>query len=121
MIFFVQSMRKSCAQRVLSALCCALSTVAMERAAWSEPVAAGAISERGRQQAAEGAAEELLRLIRQRGCKEAFLPNAALLHEGKVCAPLSLRCPSRPFFSPSARLALGLHRPPCDMAGMHLS
>ena len=58
--------------------------VALERAAWSEPVEAGAISARGRLQAAEGQAAELLLAIRSRGCKEAFLANPALLQEGKV-------------------------------------
>ena len=69
-------------------------TVALERAAWSEPVEAGAISARGRLQAAEGQAAELLAAIRTRGCKEAFLANPALLQEGKVRAPRCCACAS---------------------------
>ncbi|CAL8471625.1 g11167 [Coccomyxa elongata] len=58
--------------------------LAMERKAWSEPVAAGAISERGRQQAAESQAAEQLVQIKARGCKEEFIAKPDLLAEGKV-------------------------------------
>ncbi|KAK9918864.1 hypothetical protein WJX75_007628 [Coccomyxa subellipsoidea] len=58
--------------------------LAMERKAWSEPVAAGAISERGRLEAAKSQAQELLVMIKSRGCKEEFVAKQDLLLEGKV-------------------------------------
>ena len=58
--------------------------LALERDAWTQPVSAGAISERGRRAAAEGEAAELLRLLRARGCKEDLVPDEALLDAGKV-------------------------------------
>lgn len=56
----------------------------MERSAWQQPVDAEAISERGRQAAAEERAKQLLEAIRGRGCREEFAVNAALLPEGRV-------------------------------------
>lgn len=58
--------------------------LALERDAWTHPVSAGAISERGRRAAAEGAAAELLKVLRSRGCKEELVPDEALLDAGKV-------------------------------------
>ena len=58
--------------------------LALERDAWTQPVSAGAISERGRRAAAEGEAEALLKLLRTRGCKEDLVPDEALLDAGKV-------------------------------------
>jgi len=58
--------------------------LALERDAWTQPVSAGAISERGRRAAAEGQAAELLKLLRTRGCKEDLVPDEALLDAGKV-------------------------------------
>ncbi|KAK9840654.1 hypothetical protein WJX81_007501 [Elliptochloris bilobata] len=58
--------------------------LAMERKAWSQPVDAGAISDRGKQQAAEGEAAGLQAMMRTRGCKEDFVPNPELLQEGMV-------------------------------------
>jgi hypothetical protein len=58
--------------------------LALERAAWQQPVESAAISERGRQQAAEETVRELLAKIKTRGCKEDFTPDPDLLGEGKV-------------------------------------
>jgi hypothetical protein len=58
--------------------------LALEKDAWTQPVSAGAISERGRRAAAEGQAAELLKLLRTRGCKEDLVPDEALLDAGKV-------------------------------------
>eukprot|EP00803_Ostreobium_quekettii_P010351 evm.model.scf_81.7 EVM.evm.TU.scf_81.7 scf_81:74400-78145(-) len=58
--------------------------LAMERAAWQQPVDAGAISDRGKLQAAEEKSKDLLEAIRKRGCREQFMPNASLLVEGQV-------------------------------------
>lgn len=58
--------------------------LALERDAWTQPVSAGAISERGRRAAAEGQAAELLKVLRSRGCNEDLIPDEALLDAGKV-------------------------------------
>lgn len=58
--------------------------LALERDAWTQPVSAGAISQRGRRAAAEGAAAELLQKLRARGCKEDLIPDEDLLDAGKV-------------------------------------
>lgn len=66
------------------------ASVAMERTAWQQPVDAGAISDRGKLQAAEEKSKDLLEAIRKRGCREQFMPNAQLLGEGQVCDASSL-------------------------------
>ncbi|DBB04825.1 hypothetical protein WJX82_007389 [Trebouxia sp. C0006] len=58
--------------------------LALERTAWQQPVSAGAISERGKLQAAEEQLKVLLAQIQQRGCKEDFQPDAALMKDGQV-------------------------------------
>ncbi len=58
--------------------------VPKERDAWQLPIESEAISERGKQSAAEEMARQMLVRIRTRGCKEEFLPNADLLPLGKV-------------------------------------
>lgn len=58
--------------------------LALERAAWQQPIDSAAISERGKQQAAEEAAKTILAKIKSRGCKEEFVANPDLLAEGKV-------------------------------------
>ncbi|KAL4437252.1 hypothetical protein ABPG75_004391 [Micractinium tetrahymenae] len=55
-----------------------------ERDQWQQPLAAHAISERGKAAAAAELAKQLQQRIRQRGCKEEFVPNADLLGEGQV-------------------------------------
>ena len=59
-------------------------SVMLEKAAWTQPVSAGAISERGRAQAAEGQAAELLAALRTRGCNEDMVAVPELLLEGKA-------------------------------------
>ena len=56
----------------------------MERDQWQKPVDAGAISQRGKQGAAEEKSKQLLEQIRQKGCKEEFVPNPDLLADGLV-------------------------------------
>lgn len=58
--------------------------LALERAAWSAPVPAGALSERGQRAAAEGKAAELAAALRARGCAENLVPDDRLLSEGQV-------------------------------------
>ncbi|KAL4439433.1 hypothetical protein ABPG77_008762 [Micractinium sp. CCAP 211/92] len=55
-----------------------------ERDQWQQPLEAHAISERGKAAAAAELAKQLQGRIRQRGCKEEFVPNADLLAEGQV-------------------------------------
>lgn len=62
--------------------------LALERAAWQQPVEAFAISERGKQAAAEENAKQLQQAIKDRGCKEEFLPNPELLILGQVSGSL---------------------------------
>lgn len=56
----------------------------MERTAWQQPVDSGAISQRGKKGAAEEKAAQLLKAIKDRGCKEEFVPNPTLLLDGQV-------------------------------------
>jgi len=65
--------------------------VAMEKAQWEEPVDGGAISERGRLEAAKNQVVVLRELMRVRGCKEEFVPNPALLEQGQVGYPSCLK------------------------------
>ncbi|KAL3161552.1 hypothetical protein ABBQ32_010419 [Trebouxia sp. C0010 RCD-2024] len=58
--------------------------LALERTAWQSPVDAGAISERGKLQAAEEQLKALQAQIVQRGCKEDFQPDPELMKNGKV-------------------------------------
>ncbi|KXZ55763.1 hypothetical protein GPECTOR_2g1313 [Gonium pectorale] len=58
--------------------------LAIERNMWQQPVDAGAISERGRKGAAEECARQLIATLKDRGCKEEFVPNPTLLLEGQV-------------------------------------
>lgn len=58
--------------------------LALERTAWQQPVSAGAISERGKLQAAEEQLKVLVAQIQLRGCKEDFQPDAALMKDGQV-------------------------------------
>jgi hypothetical protein len=58
--------------------------LALERSAWQQPVASGAISQRGKQAAAEEMVRTLMTQIKSRGCTEEFEPNPALLQEGLV-------------------------------------
>lgn len=60
------------------------AAVALERAAWQQPVDGGAISQRGKAAAAEEKARQLVEMIKNRGCKEDFVPNPTLVLEGKV-------------------------------------
>ena len=62
--------------------------VAMEKAQWEKPVDGGAISERGRLEAAKNQVVVLKELMRVRGCKEEFVPNPALLEQGQVSSAL---------------------------------
>jgi hypothetical protein len=55
-----------------------------ERAAWQAPLQALALSDRGKNAAAEELAKQQLVKIRSRGCKEDFLPNLELLAQGEV-------------------------------------
>ncbi len=68
-----------------------LPAVSIERRMWQQPVDAGAISERGRKGAAEECARQLVAQLKDRGCKEDFTPNPALLLEGQVGAASSAR------------------------------
>ncbi len=74
---------------------CALPTpphaVPHERDQWQQPLEAHAISERGKAAAAAELAKQLQGRIRQRGCKEEFVPNADLLAEGQVSGPAASR------------------------------
>jgi hypothetical protein len=58
--------------------------VPSERDQWQAAAEAHAISERGRAAAAAELAKQLQARIRQRGCREEFVPDAALLAEGRV-------------------------------------
>ena len=58
--------------------------LALERAAWTAPVPAGAISARGQRAAAEGKAADLAAALRTRGCLEDLVPDERLLNEGQV-------------------------------------
>ncbi len=58
--------------------------LALERNLWQQPVDAGAISQRGKQGAAEEMAKALLTQIKARGCKEEFVANPMLLSNGQV-------------------------------------
>lgn len=58
--------------------------LALERNQWQQPVDAGAISERGKQGAAESTAKALLEIIKNRGCVEEFVPVPELLADGQV-------------------------------------
>jgi hypothetical protein len=62
--------------------------LALERSAWQQPIEAFAISERGKQAAAEEAVKTQQLALKERGCREDFLPNPELLLLGKV----SCRC-----------------------------
>ena len=66
----------------------------MEKALWEKPVDGGAISERGRLEAAKNQVEVLRVMMKSRGCKEEFEPNPKLLQAGQVCAQLGK---ARPF------------------------
>jgi hypothetical protein len=56
----------------------------MERALWEKPVDGGAISARGKLEAAKSQAATQLAAMRTRGAVEEFAPNPQLLEEGKV-------------------------------------
>lgn len=56
----------------------------MERALWEKPVDGGAISERGKLEAAKAQVVVQITAMKARGCKEDFEPNAALLQKGQV-------------------------------------
>ena len=56
----------------------------MEKAQWEQPVDGGAISERGRLEAAKNQVVVLQTMMKSRGCKEEFVPNQALLEQGQV-------------------------------------
>lgn len=61
-----------------------LPAVPTERDLWQQPVRALAISERGRAQAAEEQLKAQLLRMRQRGCKEEFVPDPELMAVGEV-------------------------------------
>lgn len=69
-------------------------TVAMERALWEKPVDGGAISNRGKLEAAKAQVVVLLTTMKARGCKEEFEPNPTLLQNGQV-SPMEHRCDTR--------------------------
>jgi len=56
----------------------------MERALWEKPVDGGAISNRGKLEAAKAQVVVLLTTMKARGCKEEFEPNPTLLQNGQV-------------------------------------
>jgi hypothetical protein len=58
--------------------------LAAERDAWQAAAVSFSISERGRAAAAEELAKQLVAKIRARGCREEFLPDPALMAEGRV-------------------------------------
>ena len=64
----------------------------MEKAQWEKPVDGGAISERGRLEAAKNQVVVLRELMRVRGCKEEFVPNPALLEQGQVSGSSAYSC-----------------------------
>lgn len=55
-----------------------------ERDQWQQPTDAFSISDRGKAQAAMELAKQLQERMRQRGCREEFVPNAELFEQGKV-------------------------------------
>lgn len=62
--------------------------VAMERAQWERPVDGGAISARGKLEAAKNQTQTQLAAMRTRGAVEEFIVNPELLEQGKVpCKP----------------------------------
>lgn len=74
------------------ALSTAATAVALERNSWQQPVDGGAISQRGKQAAAEEKVRQLMTVIRERGCTEEFVPNPTLLLDGQV-RPAPARSP----------------------------
>lgn len=62
----------------------------MERALWEKPVDGGAISNRGKLEAAKAQVVVLLTTMKARGCKEEFEPNPTLLQNGQV-SPMEYR------------------------------
>lgn len=58
--------------------------VPSERDQWQQPTDAFSISDRGKAQAAMELAKQLQERMRQRGCREEFVPNAELFEQGKV-------------------------------------
>ncbi len=56
----------------------------MERAQWERPVDGGAISARGKLEAAKSQAATQLAAMRSRGAVEEFIPNPELLEQGTV-------------------------------------
>jgi hypothetical protein len=58
--------------------------VALERTLWQQPVDAGAISQRGKLGAAEEKAGQLIKALKDRGCKEEFTPNPSFMIDGLV-------------------------------------
>ena len=56
----------------------------MERAQWERPVDGGAISARGKLEAAKSQVQTQLAVMRARGAVEEFVPNPEVLEEGKV-------------------------------------
>ena len=57
---------------------------AEKRQYWQQPLAAGGVSERGKLVAAKQMLETIQKKLEQRGLREDFLPDEALLKEGKV-------------------------------------
>jgi hypothetical protein len=64
----------------------------MERALWEKPVDGGAISARGKLEAAKSQVLTQLAAMRTRGAVEEFEPNPQLLEEGKVRRGRTPRC-----------------------------
>ncbi len=60
------------------------NALAAERAGWQEPASSFAISERGKAQAAEELAKQLLARMKSRGCKEEFILDSTLVENGQV-------------------------------------
>lgn len=58
--------------------------LALERALWQQPAEAFTISDRGKRAAAEEMVKEALDALRLRNSKETFIPDQALLDNGKV-------------------------------------
>lgn len=77
----------------------------MERAQWERPVDGGAISARGRLEAAKAQVEVQLAQMRVRGAVEEFIPNPDVLEEGKVIVAHFL-CPCRRRRRPAHRLVV---------------
>lgn len=59
--------------------------MALEKAAWQQPLdVSGEVGSVGKLKAAEDKVKIILEQIKERGCKESFIPDPELLQDGKV-------------------------------------